>query len=599
MASGYENKKFPQNKWIDNAIQIVTRSAKEAGKLIETNGTIEKAYDALHSLLDEDVKGSIAYHVLLGTDSIAYIHQNKMREGGLFDDDTNRKAMAARKLILQWYRRNIGDVLIDIGSPVFVNGKHAGVIRLGFVPKVKKTFPFFKGLVIASGLLPLAIQFILPKSLSVVPFGLWIGMAAATLWTYNEYLIKPVRDLGNLADSLVKADLSQLAELKKNDELGQLICKFNSVVLFLQASIGATKHETDTLKKSTHEIAFAIEENNAAVENVVNIIHHIIEDTDIESHTVDSVTNNVQRLEDGLAVVKSVIEGVAEAAAHQENFVEGAVKVIDSMANATNTVSGLSSEAYQVSNEGKENLWKINDAMDHIRSVINSSGRVVQGLGQKSDEIGQIIRVIDEIAEQTNLLALNAAIEAARAGEYGKGFAVVADEVRNLAERSSEATKEIGNLILSIQQEARHAVQAMKEGTSEVEQGVQVVKVAGESFTTITTSVEDINNRMKELSTGSFQMMDLFNTIKDNARNNSGAASEAFQSIAGMIDSVHQVSNVIKELAMISQETYSATLDINMFAKSINEAITDITKNVDNQTGLAEQIQGRISSFKL
>ncbi|MHB8984235.1 MAG: methyl-accepting chemotaxis protein, partial [Carboxydocellales bacterium] len=309
---------------------------------------------------------------------------------------------------------------------------------------------------------------------------------------------------------------------------------------------------------------------NAAVENVINIIQHIVEDTDIESHTVDSVSTHIQKLVDGLSLFKSVIEGVAKAAAAQDNYVEDEVRVIDSMVNEINTVSGLSSEAQRVSGEGKENLGKIYDAMEHIRAVINSSGQVVQELGKKGDEIGQIIQVIDGIAGQTNLLALNAAIEAARAGEHGKGFAVVADEVRKLAERSSTATKEIGSLIQSIQNETNNAVQAMKDGTIKVEQGVQVVKVAGESFSTITASVEDINTRMNQLSTGSLQMKDVFNTIKDNAQNNSAVASKAINSISGMTASVKEVSALIKDLALVSQETFAATSNINLSTKSIN-----------------------------
>jgi methyl-accepting chemotaxis protein len=437
------------------------------------------------------------------------------------------------------------------------------------------------------------------KHISIVPLAVWFVMVAAVEWMYSSCFINPLKELGQLADSLGKADLTRMGKVSFNDELGQLIYKFNSVVVFLQSTIGATKEESRVLRDSVQEIAAAIEENNAAVESVVNVIHHIVEDTDIESHTVDSVTANIQKLVDGLTLVKSVIEGVAEAAATQDKFVEDEVRNIDSMVSEINTVTGLSSEAYRISGEGRENLSKLNDAMDHIRTVINNSGQVVQGLGKKGDEIGQIIQVIDGIAEQTNLLALNAAIEAARAGEHGKGFAVVADEVRKLAERSSTATKEIGSLIQAIQNETQNAVQAMLEGDSKVEQGVQVVKVAGESFTSITAAVEDINNRMSELSAGSLKTKSVFNIIQDNARKNSAATSEGFNSIAGMTVSVNEVSSMVKGLAVVSQETFSATTSINQSTAAINEALTQISESVDNQVALTDKIQGRINNFKL
>jgi len=579
-------------------MEKVTHSAAEAGRLIERYGSFKEAYHALHNLLDADVSDRISYHIVVGNDCVAYIHQNKMREGVVFDDPVGKKAATARDLTVQWYPRNTGEVLIDVSAPIYVHGEHFGAIRMAVIPQNKKTIPLFLGLIVASGLLPLTIQYIVDKHITIFSLGVWTALVAATIWLYREYFIEPVRELERLAGSLVRADLSWMAIAKKNDEMGQIIYKFNSVVVFLRLSIGSTKKESSILTDYTREIAASIEENNDAVGKVVNTIHHIMDDTDIESHTMESVSANIKKLEDGLTLVKSVIEHVARAAANQEASVNNAVKVTESMVDEINNVSGLSSGASRLSGDGTENLTKVNDAMDHIRNVINNSGEVVKDLGRKGEEIGQIIQVIDEIAEQTNLLALNAAIEAARAGEHGKGFAVVADEVRKLAERSSAATKEIGQLILSIQQGTNDAVQAMEEGTGEVEKGVGVVRNAGESFTKITEAVAAINNKMHELSAGSRQMKNVFTTIKDNARENSAAASEGFDSINRMTESVKEVSSLITDLVSVSQETCAATADINNSTTLLNEATAQISESVENLVALAGQIQTRIANFK-
>jgi methyl-accepting chemotaxis protein len=148
--------------------------------------------------------------------------------------------------------------------------------------------------------------------------------------------------------------------------------------------------------------------------------------------------------------------------------------------------------------EAVASIRKINDR-------ITSTATVVEQLGTKSDQIGDIISTIEDIADQTNLLALNAAIEAARAGEQGRGFAVVADEVRALAERTTRATREIGEMIRAIQQETQLAVTAMAEGVNEVREGSNAVERSGASLTEILQSIQQVAGQIAEITTAASQ----------------------------------------------------------------------------------------------
>src|SRR5579883_96827 len=149
-------------------------------------------------------------------------------------------------------------------------------------------------------------------------------------------------------------------------------------------------------------------------------------------------------------------------------------------------------QASQVAQSGGQAVQDTISSMSRIQEQVASSSAKVAELGAKGQEIGAIIETIDQIAEQTNLLALNAAIEAARAGEHGKGFAVVADEVRKLAERATQATKEIGSLIGSVRSGVDDAVTAMEAATREVRAGATQSQEAGTALAQILQAAQSV-----------------------------------------------------------------------------------------------------------
>ncbi len=213
------------------------------------------------------------------------------------------------------------------------------------------------------------------------------------------------------------------------------------------------------------------------------------------------------------------------------------------------------------------------EGMKRIARVVEVSAGTVKELGKSSDQIGEIIGVIDDIADQTNLLALNAAIEAARAGEQGRGFAVVADEVRKLAERTTKATKEIAGMIKKIQSDTAGAVASMEEGTAEVEQGMKLADRAGASLQEIVGVSQKVTDMVTQIAAASEQQ--------------SSASEQISKNVEG-------ISKVTGETAQGTQQIARAAEDLNRLTDNLQRLIEQFTVGDGSvQSGKTKQKERR------
>jgi twitching motility protein PilJ len=223
----------------------------------------------------------------------------------------------------------------------------------------------------------------------------------------------------------------------------------------------------------------------------------LIRDVKIASDQMSSSTQ-------GILVDTEVMAKGSEVQAKEIGSTYKAASEVAEIIKYANERTQLAAEsarrASQVALTGTEVVKKSIEGMHRIRETVQETSRRVRTLGESSTQIGEIIEVISDIADRTNLLALNATIEAARAGDAGRGFAVVADEVRMLAERSSQAAKDIAELIESIQVDTKEAVLAMENGTSEVESGTKFADEAGAGLKEIMEMVQNSAQLITEIS---------------------------------------------------------------------------------------------------
>ncbi len=274
------------------------------------------------------------------------------------------------------------------------------------------------------------------------------------------------------------------------------------------------------------------------------------------SEVMMRVADAVSTVASATLQISSTSETMASAAQEQSAQADEVASAVEEMsrtitenamsANKTAEVSKRNSDTAQESGRVVEQtVGKMRD----IARVVKQSAENIEKLGESSKEIGEIIAVIDDIADQTNLLALNAAIEAARAGEQGRGFAVVADEVRKLAERTTEATKQIASMIKGIQNETQEAVRVMNQGNEEVSSGIELADRAGGALQEILQSSQDVLDMINQIAAASEEQSATSEEISKNVLAISSVTSESAQQIQDIAHSSDDLSKLTEHLS--------------------------------------------------
>lgn len=350
------------------------------------------------------------------------------------------------------------------------------------------------------------------KYITLAAVGLMIALMLWLVMTIWKSITRPVKELEHSAIAVSKGDLTVRIERNSNDEFGNLADLFNEMIAQIRAALEDARTKTLLSEQTATEA-------KEANKNINELVYHISETVETTATATAEISASFSSMTSG-ALRQSEQAGNVAAAVEEmtSNIIEG---------NRAMTLAvDKARRAGDSAKHGGEVVVQTINGMNKIADVVMKSASTVQALGKSSEEIGEIVQVINDIADQTNLLALNAAIEAARAGEQGRGFAVVADEVRKLAERTAEATKQIGAMIKRIQRDTAGAVSSMKLGTEEVESGKVLADRAGESLKEIITVSEDVQTLIAQLARASSEQE---TTSADIARNIQHISSVAIE----------------------------------------------------------------------
>jgi methyl-accepting chemotaxis protein len=430
-------------------------------------------------------------------------------------------------------------------------------------------------------------------------------------FTSARSITEPLLNLMNVAQQIGNTgDLDHTIDIQRNDEVGELARTFSNMVKYLKEMAALSesiaggdlsvevrpRSKNDTLghafKKMVEGLRNLVKNVRDASTQVASGSNQVAGASDESakislqaSSAIDEVTSTMHEMSVNVQNMVKSTQTQASSVSETSASIDQMVASIQRVADTAKVLLDISNRSREEVHNGISTMEKATDGLNRINTTIRSSGEIIDVLGQRADDIGKIIEVIDDLAEQTNLLALNAAIEAARAGEHGLGFAVVADEVRKLAEKSAQSTKEISELIQSIQKEARKAVENMDRSTSIVNEGLEL---GGE-----------LNTALKKISNVVTEVYKFAQEIGAATNEQSHGSSQIARATTRLNEITHEINSAVEEQASGAQAVVKAMERMRELIQQSTSGSTELAASAEQMSRMSRELLESMHRFSL
>jgi methyl-accepting chemotaxis protein len=436
-------------------------------------------------------------------------------------------------------------------------------------------------------------------------------LSASISWRVAKSITVPLSQLISVAGQIGNAgDLEQQVNIKGEDEVAQLARTFNNMVQYLREMAGISeaiaggdlsveinpRSSRDTLGKAFREMTLGlrnlvknVRDSAAQVASGSNQVASASDESAKISvqaaSAIDEVTSTMHEMSINVQNMVKSTQMQASNVSETSASIDEMVASIQRVADTAKVLLDISQRSRDEVHNGISTMEKATDGLSRINASIGSSAEIISALGQRADDIGKIIEVIDDLAEQTNLLALNAAIEAARAGEHGLGFAVVADEVRKLAEKSAQSTREISELIQSIQKEARKAVDNMEKSTSIVNEGISL---GG-----------DLSGALKKISSVVSEVYKFAQEIGAATNEQSHGSSQIAKATTRLNEITHEINSSVEEQASGAQAVVRAMEKMRELVQRSSSGSTELAASAEQMSKMSRSMLEAMDRFVL